>query len=119
MILKIDTSDNENMRLVLDGGDRSWDSIVSARKSQSEKLLPAIDDILKKAKKKIKDLKGVVVESEGGSFTSLRIGVATANALAFALGIPVSDSTGKGLSKNGLMVVEPKYSSDPDIGPHS
>jgi tRNA A37 threonylcarbamoyladenosine modification protein TsaB len=42
------------------------------------------------------------VADEGGSFTSLRIGVITANALAYALKIPVIGESGRALTKKKL-----------------
>ncbi|MFH0973018.1 MAG: hypothetical protein V1768_03475 [Patescibacteria group bacterium] len=89
---------------------------------QAEKLLPAIDKLLKKNKIKLSDIKKIQVENQGGSFTALRIGVVTANALGYALGIPVegtqklenrqqiTDSRNQ-KSKNNFSVVEPIYTS--------
>ncbi|MBI2019279.1 hypothetical protein HYS95_01250 [Candidatus Daviesbacteria bacterium] len=37
-----------------------------------------------------RDLEGIEVETGPGSFTGLRVGVSVANALGFALGIPVN-----------------------------
>lgn len=56
---------------------------------ESEKLLPAILKILKRAKKKWSDLKRIIVVNGPGPFSAVRIGVTTANVLGFALGIPV------------------------------
>lgn len=85
---------------------------------QAEKLLPAIDKLLKAHKFKLSDIKKIMVASHGGSFTSLRIGVVTANALGYALKVPViSEETGKAdkiFSKYSL--IEPVYSSEPNIG---
>jgi hypothetical protein len=58
-------------------------------RASGEKLLLAIDEIIKEAKIKLTDLKKIEVENKGGSFTSLRVGVTVANALGFALGILV------------------------------
>ena len=85
---------------------------------QAEKLLPAIDKLLKSNKLKLSDIKKIIVASHGGSFTSLRIGVVTANALGYALKVPViSEESGKAdkiFSKYSL--IEPVYGSEPNIG---
>jgi tRNA threonylcarbamoyl adenosine modification protein YeaZ len=85
---------------------------------QAEKLLPAIDKLLQANKLKLSDIKKIMVASHGGSFTSLRIGVVTANALGYALKVPViSEESGKAdkiFSKYSL--IEPVYSSEPNIG---
>jgi tRNA A37 threonylcarbamoyladenosine modification protein TsaB len=61
---------------------------ISGRFNQSEKLLPAIDLLLKNNKANGK-LKGIGVVTGPGGFTSVRIGVAVANALAYSLKLPV------------------------------
>src|SRR5680860_1610917 len=85
---------------------------------QAEKLLPAIDKLLKANKLKLTKIKKIMVASHGGSFTSLRIGVVTANALGYALKVPVvSEESGKSdkiFSEYSL--IEPVYSSEPNIG---
>ncbi len=50
------------------------------------------------------------------SFTSLRIGIAAANALAFAWGIKVEDEQGRFKKSNGLQIVEPIYDREANIG---
>ncbi|MBN1326150.1 tRNA (adenosine(37)-N6)-threonylcarbamoyltransferase complex dimerization subunit type 1 TsaB [Candidatus Falkowbacteria bacterium] len=55
----------------------------------SEYLLPLIDKLLKKNKIGFTDLKGIIIVSGPGPFTSIRIAVAVANTLSFALKIPV------------------------------
>ncbi len=116
MILSIDTIDNVNILLKLEDGGKILESKISAERTQGEKLLPAINNLLKSAKKSLKDLKEIKVADTGGSFTSLRIGVATANALAFALNIPVIGFSGHKIEKDGLIIVEPEYDREPDIG---
>lgn len=59
-----------------------------AEYKQSEKLLTEINRIVG-AKNLLPKLKGIIVASGPGGFTSLRIGLATANALAFSLQIPI------------------------------
>jgi tRNA threonylcarbamoyl adenosine modification protein YeaZ len=55
----------------------------------SEYLLPLIDKLLKKNRIGFEDLTGIITISGIGPFTSVRIAVAVANTLSFALKIPV------------------------------
>lgn len=55
----------------------------------SEYLLPLIDKLLQKNKIGFVDLQGLIIVSGPGPFTSVRIAVAVANTLSFALKIPV------------------------------
>jgi hypothetical protein len=52
-------------------------------------LLFKLDKLTKKAKINIAKVKTILAASGPGPYTTLRIGVATANALAYALGVPV------------------------------
>ncbi|MDP2918030.1 MAG: tRNA (adenosine(37)-N6)-threonylcarbamoyltransferase complex dimerization subunit type 1 TsaB [bacterium] len=63
--------------------------ILKINQNHSEELLPAVEKILKRNKIALKDLAGVGVAAGPGSFTGVRVGVAAANALGFALDIPV------------------------------
>lgn len=127
MILYINTVSKEEMIIALrNGGVKN----LTARKNivakkikvnhnQGEKLLPALETFLKAQKVKLGDLEKIVVASRGGSFTSLRIGVITANALAYALKIPVEpeEKTGRKNKKFGrYSIVEPDYNREPNIG---
>jgi tRNA threonylcarbamoyladenosine biosynthesis protein TsaB len=55
----------------------------------SRELLPAVDDLMRQAGIGWADVDGVAVGVGPGTFTGLRIGVATARALATAAGVPV------------------------------
>ncbi len=116
MILYINTTPKEYMEIGLKEDDKILVmEKIPVERTQAEKLLPAVENILKKQKLKLKDLKKIEVENRGGSFTSLRIGVVTANALGYSLGIPVSGTDGFNKKVDGLSVVKPKYSGEPDI----
>ena len=107
MTLYIDTANGEDIFLALRRGDIEIDAVrVLARQEQAEKLLPTLEKLLKKNKSKLSDLKKIEVNNNGDSFTALRIGVVTANALAYALKIPVNDST----------MVKPIYNREANIG---
>ena len=115
MILYIDTTDNDIVKIALEArGNILASKEFSARRQQSEKLLPEIDKILKAKKKKISDIKSIRVADQGGSFTSLRIGVVTANALGYALGIPVTGSLKTNKTKD-IYIVKPVYDREPNI----
>ena len=121
MILHINTiKENDQMEIILMGEKKIISrQILKAKRSQAEKLIPAIDKLLKDGHVKLSDLSEVKVENRGGSFTSLRIGVITANALAYALGIKVSGSGRKRKlnteKKNKFEIVAPVYGGEPNI----
>lgn len=91
--LFIDTSDNQKTIVRLDG-DR-LEKTTGPDKSQQ--VLVLIDEILKKNKKMPNEITEIEIKTGPGSFTGLRVGAAVANALAFALQIPVN---GKKLETN-------------------
>src|SRR3989344_6675535 len=93
MQLKIDTTQSKKVRVeICDNLSKIKDSLFITRKSGSQSLLPAIAKILKKNKKTLSDIKAVEVNTGPGSFTGTRVGVSVANALGFALNIPVNGS---------------------------
>ena len=100
MKLYIDTSDGQKIMVGID--DKRFKT--DARQEKAQKLLPFINEVLKKEGKKIKEIKEIEVNTGPGSFTGLRVGVSVANALGWALGIPVN---GKDLRKGE--VIDIKY----------
>lgn len=62
---------------------------TAARLTHSETLLPHIQKVLEMAGVERSELSAVAVSIGPGSFTGLRIGLATAKGLAYALGLPV------------------------------
>jgi len=116
MILYINTINNQSIEIAL---KQASDIIVSknipAPYKQAELLLPEIDKILKKQKINLKDITKIEVEDSGGTFTSLRIGIITANALAYALNIPVQGINEKIVSRKKIKIVKPKYNAEPSV----
>ncbi|MEK7113137.1 MAG: tRNA (adenosine(37)-N6)-threonylcarbamoyltransferase complex dimerization subunit type 1 TsaB [Patescibacteria group bacterium] len=100
MKLYIDTSDREKITVSLD--EKRFET--KAKENASQRLLPFITELLEKKGKKLEDIKEIAVNTGPGSFTGLRVGVSVANALGWALKIPVN---GKDLRKGE--VVEIKY----------
>lgn len=65
------------------------EAFLNVRKTHSERLMPLIVSLLEDAGLQKESLEGVAVSMGPGSFTGLRIGVATARGLAQGLEIPV------------------------------
>lgn len=90
MILIINTADEGYIEIALvESGELVSNERVDGKYHQSEKLLTTIVNTLGQLGKTISDIKGISVVSGPGGFTAIRVGVATANALAYAMGIPV------------------------------
>jgi tRNA threonylcarbamoyladenosine biosynthesis protein TsaB len=111
MKLSIDTSNNKEIVLELIGSEDELVHKFLAKFDQAERLLPEIVMFLEQNEVELGDLQEIIVNNEGSSFTSLRIGVATANALAFGLDIPVKAKNGEDLGR----FVVPKYDREPNI----
>ena len=101
MKLFIDTSDRE--RIVIGFDNERFEE--DARKEKSQALLPLIHEKLEKTGKSIHDVTEIEVAVGPGSFTGLRVGIAIANAIGWALEIPVN---GKNIKNDGP--IEPVYS---------
>lgn len=100
LILKIDSTNSTATKVELVEGRTSEQ--LTSDKLGSQVLLPLIVKILKKHKKEFNDLSQIQVRIGPGSFTGTRVGVTIANALGYALNIPVNGKKGK--------IVTPVYS---------
>ena len=89
LILTIDTSGKTVSAALID------EKCILARigldlgKTHSQKLLPLVDSLLNLAERSLSDLSAVAVTVGPGSFTGLRIGLATVKAWAQALSLPI------------------------------
>jgi len=116
MILFINTNDAGCIILALKrGGRQVAGKKIKAERQEAEKLLPAVEALLKNKKRSLKQIKKIEVANRGGSFTSLRVGVVTANALAYALGIDVEGNKKSKAKNKKFSVVEPFYDREPEI----
>lgn len=89
MELQIDSKDKTLIRLV-DKNGKAIDSVsLDLRFSQSERLLQEINGIFLKNKITKESLERIAVNCGPGSYTGIRVGVVTANFLAFSLNIPI------------------------------
>ena len=76
-------------------------SSTDFKKTHSQTLLPIIDSICKEISANASDMDAVAVSAGPGSFTGLRIGSATAKAIAMAAGVPIIEvPTLSGLAYN-------------------
>ena len=88
-ILAIETSTKCFSLAVADGNKVIRHREVVLKKVLSDSIIPAIQKILKEARVPLAGLDGFAVGLGPGSFTSLRVGMATVKALAFSTGKPV------------------------------
>lgn len=89
MILFIDTSDFNNLTLALVHGPIVKLHVANVAFNENYKTNLMLDKFLKHQKVTPKDLSKIIVCSGPGSFTGIRVGVSLAQALGFALYIPV------------------------------
>ena len=90
MILLIDTTNPDQLFLGLcKDKNICTNKIIAKRNGQLEILLPQIEDLLKSQHAKKTDLTAIAVNEGPGTYTGLRIGITTANTLAWSLDIPV------------------------------
>ena len=97
-VLHIDTTNNQEITVSLNG-DSKMQLKEKAHILKSQALLPLIEKLLKKNKIELKDLSEIKVNRGPGSYTGIRIGLAVANALGYALGIRVN---GKEMETDGV-----------------
>lgn len=101
MVLHINTKDQKKITVFLKTEGKTISKISEENEYGSQVLLPLIIKLLHRIHTPgvdiqnswsgyWKDLEGIEVETGPGSFTGLRVGVAVANALGFALGISVN-----------------------------
>ena len=89
MLLAIETSSLVSSVALLHEQTLRAELTIQARLTHSEQLMPHIADMLDKASVGKADIDGIAVSIGPGSFTGLRIGLATAKGLAFAWQTPI------------------------------
>ncbi len=90
IVLAIDTAMNGCSVCVYDAGAGKTLSKKTEimNRGQAERLIPMIEETLEQAQIKYEDLGLIAVTKGPGAFTGMRIGIATAKALALSLDIP-------------------------------
>ena len=87
--LLIDTSSNKEITVKLKIKDQEYMIKRKIGKNKAQVALPTIDKLLNQQGLTLKDLTLIRINTSSGSFTGIRVGMAIANALSFALEVPV------------------------------
>lgn len=90
VILALDTSAVSTGAAVAVDGRVASSSLVLKPRGHSENLFAQVEEVLKAAGVTKEQLTGVAVTNGPGSFTGLRVGLATAKGLAFGLGLKIA-----------------------------
>ena len=88
--MAVETSTLAGGAALLDGDRVIGEFLLDVRITHSERLMPAIDRLLRDASWTTASLEGLAVAVGPGSFTGLRIGLSAVKALAWALGLGVA-----------------------------
>jgi tRNA threonylcarbamoyladenosine biosynthesis protein TsaB len=125
MILALNTAQEDSQLYLLEltqGAEFTIKNqkIWSAGRDLSQTLLAEIEQLFPDWKQ----LDGLIVYTGPGSFTGLRIGIATLNAIAYAEQIPIVGTTGTNWLADGTkrlqnaendQIVTPNYGAEPHI----
>ena len=89
MKVAIDSSQSSGSIAIYTGGKLEYSAYFNIRITHSETLMPALDNALSVCDYNKKDINELYTCIGPGSFTGLRIGLATVKGIAFGLEIPV------------------------------
>lgn len=124
MLLFIDTSDHNGLRFALvthSGKTKQFSKQLAF--NENYKTLELLQKFIMSSKANPKKLEKIIVCSGPGSFTGIRVGIALAQALGFALEIPVTaiikekipDDLAKLWHVKGGKKLEVHYGGEPNI----
>ena len=85
LILAFDTATDVATSALVDDGE-----VLGERSSRAQTLLEDVDALLRQGGARPTDVDALAVGVGPGSFTGVRVGLATARGLALALGVPVA-----------------------------
>ncbi|MGL5693616.1 MAG: tRNA (adenosine(37)-N6)-threonylcarbamoyltransferase complex dimerization subunit type 1 TsaB [Peptostreptococcaceae bacterium] len=88
-ILGIDTSSNASSVAVIEDNKLICEYTVNTKTTHSQKLMPMIENMLLISGLNIKEIDAIAICIGPGSFTGLRIGMATAKAIAHVNDLPI------------------------------
>ena len=118
-------TDNPEAEVGLFDGRRPLEyEVWHAHRTLSATLHAKIEALLAHRNLDYQDVEGIVCYEGPGSFTGLRIGITTGNALAYGLGLPIVASSGEDWAQRGIErltagehddIVLPHYGADVHI----
>ncbi len=91
LMLHIDTARHDRVKVCLESRGEKVCKRASSKKMKAQMLLPLIEALLAEQKEDKRCITHIYVNRGPGSYTGLRVGIAIANALGYALGIPIND----------------------------
>jgi len=108
-VLAVDTSAGVAAVAIMENGRLLGEYILNNKKTHSQKLIPLIKGLMDNLELKPADIDLYAVSSGPGSFTGLRIGVATIKAIAYAvnkpaIGIPTLDALAFNISPTDSLI---------------
>lgn len=89
-ILALESATLTGGAALLDGDRLVGETTLSIALTHSERMMAVVDRLLQDCQWTPKDLEGLAVSVGPGSFTGLRVGIATVKGLALALSLPVA-----------------------------
>ena len=88
-VLGIDTSSNATSIAVIEDNKLICEYTINTKNTHSQKLMPMIENMLKISEINVNDMDIIAICQGPGSFTGLRIGMATAKALSHVNNLPI------------------------------
>ncbi len=117
MTLYINTILDDKFKVALLQGDNEIALFGRGKLREGSRLISLVDKLLKDNNVKWSKIAKIKVADSGGTFSSLRLGVLTANALAYGKQKEiVADSGNKPIKLKNFELLSPVYSSEPNIG---
>jgi tRNA threonylcarbamoyladenosine biosynthesis protein TsaB len=89
LVLSLDTATDVATACLTDSGEVVAESMTRGRSTAAQRLLADVHHLLESSRADMQSLDAIVAGIGPGTFTGLRIGLASARALAFAAGVPV------------------------------